>query len=45
MKTVIVSALAALLVVIGARFIQVEHRIKTLLDLQLAADLPLLEAP
>ncbi len=29
----------------AARFIQVEHRIETLLDLQLAADLPLLEAP
>ena len=30
---------------VAARFIQVEHRIKTLLDLQLAADIPLLEAP
>ncbi len=30
---------------VAARFMQVEHRIKTLLDLQLAADIPLLEAP
>ena len=30
---------------VAARFMQVERRIKTLLDLQLAADIPLLEAP
>ena len=30
---------------VAARFMQVERRIKTLLDLQLAADIPRLEAP
>ncbi len=30
---------------VAARFVQVERRIKTLLDLQLAADIPLLEPP
>ena len=30
---------------IAARFVQVERRIKTLLDLRLAADIPLLEPP
>ena len=30
---------------VAARFVQVERRIETLLDLQLAADIPLLEPP
>jgi len=30
---------------VAARFVQVERRINTLLDLQLAADIPLLEPP
>ena len=30
---------------VAARFLQVERRIGTLLDLQLAADIPLLEPP
>ena len=36
---------AALGGAVAARFVQVEHRIETLLDLQLAADIPLLEPP
>ena len=30
---------------VAARFVQVERRINTLLDLQMAADIPLLEPP